>query len=202
MAGRTYTLRVSRARPLFVVAAVAVPLSQLGHALGTYLRYGQLMAPGRAHGYFAADLEASAAILGGALLTALAIVGGARRLSGAPLRGRGWPLGWIFLGLAALQLELYLVQELAEGATTIDVAVRGLIGQVPLAFVAALALRWLSVRLGPAVRRLRRPITAALARLVPAPEAVPATFALALPSGAPQRRAPSRAPPTLLAASS
>jgi hypothetical protein len=193
---------MSRARRLLVVAAVAAPLSQLGHALGAYLRYGRLLAPGGAHGYFAADLEASAALLGVALLTALAIVAGARRLSGRPLRGRGWPLGWIFLGLAGLQLEIYLVQELAEGATTMDVAVRGLAGQLPVAAVAALALRWLSVRLGPAVRRLRRPVTSVLVHLVPVPDAAPPALADVLVAAASRRRSPSRAPPTLLTARS
>lgn len=190
---------MSRVRRLLVVAVVALPLSQLGHALAAYIRYGALLAPGRAHAYFAADLEASAALLGGALLAALAIVGGARRLSGAPLRGRGWPLGWLFLGLAGLQLELYLAQELLEGATTIDVALRGLAGQLPVAAVAAVALRWLSVRLGPAVRRLRRPVTAALAQLAPVPSAAPPTLAGVFLPVRLSPATPSRAPPFLLA---
>jgi hypothetical protein len=190
---------MSRVRRLLVVAAVAVPLSQVGHALAAYLRYGAPLAPGRAHSYFFADLEVSVTLLGGALLAALAIVGAAKRLSGGELRGRGWPLGWLFLGLGALQLELYLTQELVEGATTVDVAVRGLAGQLPVAAVAAIAVRWLSVRLGPAVRRLRRPISAALAQLVPTPEAAPPTFAGAFLPGRLSRQGPSRAPPLLLA---
>lgn len=189
---------MSRARRLLLIAACALPLSQVGHALATYLRYGALLAPGRGHSYFAADLEASVTVLGGALLAALAIVASARRMTGSPLRGRGWPLGWIFLGLASLQLELYLVQELAEGSTTLDVAVRGLIGQVPVAAVAAMALRWLSIRLGPAVRRLRRPLMAALTRLVPEPDAAPWVAARVRISGPLARRHPSRAPPILL----
>jgi hypothetical protein len=190
---------MSRVRPLLVVALVALPLSQLGHALAAYLRYGAPLAPGRAHAYFSADLEVSAVVLGGALLAALAIVGGARRLSGAPLRGRGWPLGWLFLGLGAFQLELYLVQELVEGSTTFDVALRGLAGQLPVAAVAAVALRWLSVRLGPAARRLRRPVAAALAQLVPAPDAAPPALLGAFLSVRLSREGPSRAPPRLLA---
>lgn len=189
---------MSRVRRLWIIAACALPLSQLGHALAAFIRYGAIVPPGSRHAYFGAELEVSAAALGAGLLAALLVVGAARRLGGRPLRGRAWPLGWLLLGLAALQLELYLVQEVAEGSTSIDVAVRGLVGQLPVALVASLALHWLSIRLGPAVRRLRRRVPVALVRLAPRPEArLPELLPVTPPARRADRRL-SRAPPSIL----
>src|SRR5579871_3841417 len=90
-------VQVRRVRRLWIIAACALPLSQLGHALASFVRYGSVVPPGRGHAYFASDLEVSAAAVGAALLVALLVVGAARRLNGRPLRGRAWPLAWIFL---------------------------------------------------------------------------------------------------------
>ena len=178
-----------------MIALCALPLSQLGHALAA-----QLHAPGSApagprHAYFAATLEGSLALLGAALLAGLITVAAARRLNGgAPRAGGGWPLAWILLALTAAQLEIYFVQELLEGSSSVDAARYGLAGQLPVALVAALALRHLSARLGPALRVLRRLPALPLIALVPTPP--PAVFALPVLRGAadPGLR-PGRAPP-------
>lgn len=190
---------MTRARRLLVVAVYAVPLSQIGHALASSLRGSGPVQPGAAHAYFAADLTLSAAVLATAASSAAVALAAARALRGAPLvraQRSAWPLLWTFLALVALQLELYLVQELVEGSTTADVAWRGLIGQVPVAAAAALIIQWLSERLGPAARELRRHsfFLVALATVPQTERAVAAPFV----AGAPRRARVSRGPPILL----
>lgn len=160
---------MSRARRLLVLSVLAVPLSQVGHSLASLARDGSPLAPGGRHGYFGVALELSATLVAGTFLAALLAVVLARR-PGRPLRGRGWPLAWVFLGLSAFQLELYLIQELIEGSSTIDVALRGLAGQLPVAAAAAVAVHWLSGRLRPALRRLRHRLLAVIVQLIPAPD--------------------------------
>jgi hypothetical protein len=168
---------VRKARRLWVVGLAAVPLSQLGHLLAAQLHNpGAALGAGLHHVYFAAGLELSLAVLGGAMLAGLLTLAAARRLTGRELRaGEGWPLPWLVLALAAAQLEIYFVQELLEGSSSYDAARYGLAGQLPVALLAALAIRHLSARLGPALRILRRPPVLPQATL--APVAAPAGFA-------------------------
>jgi hypothetical protein len=186
---------MKRARRLWVVALCAVPLSQLGHAISMELRAPGFPAAGLRHAYLAATLEGSLALLGGGLLAALVAVATARRLAGRPLRGRGgWPLAWLVLALAAAQLEIYFMQELLEGSSSYDAARYGLAGQLPVALVAALALRWLSTRLGPALQTLRARPRFLLPALTPGPVARLAPAPVAFSGRRPRRRA-GRAPP-------
>jgi hypothetical protein len=178
-----------------VVALCAIPLSQLGHLLAAQLRApGIGPAAGPRHAYFATTLEGSLALLGGALLAGLITIAAARRLSGgAPRAGEGWPLAWVVLALAAAQLEIYFVQELLEGSSSYDAARFGLAGQLPVALVAALALRYLSATLDPALRVLRRSGLSVIS-LTP----VPLRAVFVLPALAGSRRPglrPGRAPP-------
>ncbi|HEX6547639.1 MAG TPA: hypothetical protein VF134_02730 [Candidatus Dormibacteraeota bacterium] len=161
---------MSRPRRLAGAVALALPLSQLGHALASALRHGgNPLEPGAAHRYFALDLGTVLAVLAVTLLACGMVLAAARRASGRTVvrRRSAWPLLWLFLGLAALQLELLLVQELLEGATTADVAWRGLAGQLPVAALGAVVMHWLSARLGPAVRAVRARAWAQLVALTP-----------------------------------
>lgn len=187
---------MKRARRLWVVALCAVPLSQLGHAISMQLRApGSLPAAAGRHAYLAASLEASLALLGAGLLAALLALAAARRMAGRPLRRRGgWPLAWLVLALAAAQLEIYFLQELIEGSSSYEAARYGLAGQLPVALVAALALRWLSTRLGPALRMLRTRLQVRLA-VLPAPAAVRWAPAPAGRAGRRPLRRAGRAPP-------
>jgi hypothetical protein len=194
-----YPATMTRVRRLLVVAVCALPLSQLGHALASLLTNSGALEPGAAHAYFAADLTLSASVLAAAASSAGVVLVVARALRGGPLvraQRSAWPLLWTFFALAALQLELYLVQELVEGSTTADVAWRGLIGQLPVAAAAALIIQWLSERLGPAARELRRhPFL--VVTLAAAPQAERAV-AVQLIAWAPRRALGSRGPPRLL----
>lgn len=174
-----------RLRRLVIVGALALPLSQVGHALASALRGAGAVQPGAAHSYFASDLAASSAALLAVAAAAAAVLVAARAARGGPLpraRRNAWPVLWTFLALAGLQLELYLLQELLEGSTTIDVAWRGLIGQLPVAAIAALVIQGLSTRLGPAGRELRRRLAVGLTRLEPASISTPTCSAWPLTS--------------------
>jgi hypothetical protein len=113
----------------------------------------------------------------------------------APRAGEGWPLAWVVLALAATQLEIYFVQELLEGSSSYDAASYGLAGQLPVALVAALALRHLSATLGPALRVLRRlPALPVVAAVAPAPPAALSALSVLRGSRHPGLRL-GRAPP-------
>jgi len=184
-----------RTRRLWVVGLAALPLSQLGHLLAAQLHHPGGGPTGARHAYFAATLELSLALLGAALLAGLLTLAAARRLGGRPLRaGEGWPLAWLVLALAAAQLEIYFVQELLEGSSSYDAARFGLAGQLPVALLAAFAIRHLSARLGPAVRLLRRLPRLPIATLAPTAAPVACSVPRLAGSPAPGLR-PGRAPP-------
>lgn len=175
----------------------ALPLEQLGHALASVLNRGSVLEPGAAHSYLAGTVEAAATITGGALLAALIPVALARRAHGRMPRGSAWPFLLLLLGLASIQLELFLAQELAEGGRSLDIVVRGLEGQLPVALVGALVLHWLSARVGPALAALSAPAlpVAALAAIWPLASWLPPLPLATLMTGATGARGP---PPVLL----
>jgi hypothetical protein len=56
--------------------------------------------------------------------------------------------------LYTLQLTFFLVQETIEGSPTGQLLLWGLLGQLPVAFIGAAALRWLFARVRPALASL------------------------------------------------
>ena len=114
-----------------------------------------------AHAYFplvARTLIGGAALtlLGGLLLIGLARVSAGRRLEKASAPS----LLRLLAALYTLQLAVFLVQETVEGSPAGQLFLWGLLGQMPVAFAGAAALRWLFARLGPALAFAR--CTAAL----------------------------------------
>ena len=71
----------------------------------------------------------------------------------------------------------------------------GLLGQQPVALLAALALRWLSARLGPALRSLAAPHRPELAILSPPLRPAPAFVVAVYRPARPRRVGGQRAPP-------
>jgi hypothetical protein len=162
---------VRRHKQLLLVCGLAVPFAELGH----FLAYGLTTPRDGAHAYFPTALHASGTLVGAGLLGALALLVLARMAVGAVPRRRPWSFMLLFPGLLVAQLAVFLLQEALEahalpGLSTIAV---GLLGQQPVAFIAALTLRWLSARVGPALRslaKLRRPeLTVVEPLLRPAP---------------------------------
>jgi hypothetical protein len=135
-----------------LVAALAIPFSELGHLIS----YGFRVPSVGSHVYFPTLLQFAGSILGAALLASLAVLALARLLVGGTARSRPWSFTLLFVGLLTAQLVVFLVQEGLESHSWPRLATLGvgLLGQQPVALVAALALRWLSARLRPAVQAL------------------------------------------------
>jgi hypothetical protein len=148
---------------------MAVPLSQLGHLLVYLIRYGpaaSFQESYGAHAYFPSVAKASAGLLGLLVLTAVALVGLARLVGSKRAAGQrqapAASLGELVAVLMPLQLAIFIGQETIEllaagGLTGLgDVPLLwGLAGQLPLAFLAALFLRWASIAVERAIDRLR-----------------------------------------------
>jgi len=180
---------MSRRRFALVGLGFGLAASQAGHLLAYALRFGgaalQVQSSG-AHAYFPAVVKTGLGAAAAVSLVALLVIGFARVSAGRPIPGRPAPS---FLRLVAalhtLQLVCFVAQEAAESALSGGGAVSpvvlllwGTAGQLPVALVAALALRWLLVRLGPAVVHLRLMFTKSRRRFA---------FAMAAPALMPAR---------------
>jgi hypothetical protein len=154
---------------LLAAALVALPMSQFGHLIAYWLRFGPeaiARQSSGAHAYFPAVVQTSAALAGGVLLGVLLLVGLGRMMVGLRndrMREGGWPLLPLLALLLAFQLAIYAEQELAEtsirGLSAPGPGALlgwGLAGQLPVAALAALAVSWLSGRVRAGVRRIRR----------------------------------------------
>jgi MFS superfamily sulfate permease-like transporter len=158
------------------VAAFGVALgliaSQAGHLLAYEVRYGaaaeQIQAAG-AHAYFPTLVKIALGLFAAFVLLGLVAIGLARLLAGKRLEGAYAPsLLRVTAMLFCFQLACFVVQESAEMAAGAPVAsapallLWGTVGQLPVALVAALVLRWLAVRVAPAVAELLAPAAPAI----------------------------------------
>ena len=180
-----------RRRYDILAACMAVPLSQLGHVLSYLVRYGlggSFHESYGAHGYFPSIAKASAGLVGLLVLVAVALVGLARLVGSTRItdqrRAQAAALSELVAVLLPLQLAIFIAQETIEllvaGRLTSlgDVPfLWGLAGQLPVALLAALFLRWGSIAVERAIDRLRfwldlvvaPPTLAATVAAVPAP---------------------------------
>ena len=159
---------MSRGRLALGGLALGLVASQAGHLFIYGLIYGpsagHVQSTG-AHAYFPALVKTGFGLTAAFLLLALAVVGLARVLAGRRLRGAPAP-GFLRLlaMLFCLQLSVFIVQEsveMAAGAPTTSAAALllwGSLGQLPVAVLAAIALRWIAVRVAPAVASLLQPM--------------------------------------------
>ena len=188
---------------------LALPMSQLGHLLAYGVRFGPDAAVRQstgAHAYFPALLQMGMVALAAALLGLLLLLGVARFMVG--LRNDrvpegGWPVAPLLLALFGVQLALFASQELAEAwlsalppAPAEHLLAWGVVGQFPVALLAAFGLSWISAGVRRAVRRLQRSRTALLlnrGNFAPAPTWAPATvvgFSPVAPAGLVNRGPP------------
>jgi len=142
-------------------------LSQLGHLLVYQLQFGttaQLVQSTRAHSYFPTLVKTSLGLGAAAVLGSLLLVCAARFITGARDRAiAGGPSYMRLLGaLFTIQLVLFMLQETAESmaagaavATAPHLLLIGSVGQLPVALLGALALKWLLVRFESAVAEIR-----------------------------------------------
>jgi hypothetical protein len=100
------------------------------------------------------------------LLGLLLLLGVARYMVGLRndrLPEAGWAVGPLLLTLAGAQLAIFAGQELAEASLAAlpptpaaQLLGWGVLGQLPVAMLAAFGLSWFSARVRRAIRRLRR----------------------------------------------
>src|SRR5260370_2189479 len=140
--------------------------SQGGHLLAYQVRFGaaaqQIQSSG-AHAYFPLLAKTALGAGAAALIGALVIMGLARILSGRRISSASEPSYVSVLAvLFSVQLAAFAAQEIAEalGAGSAarsapDLLLRGTFGQLPIAAIAALALRWLSARVVTAAGLIR-----------------------------------------------
>ena len=163
---------MNRGRLAAFCLAVGAIASQAGHLLAYQLRFGgaaQQMQSGGAHAYFPAVAKTGLGLAAAFGLAALVLIGLARLAAGRRIEGAPPPS---YLRLVAIlfwiQLACFALQETVEGASgwsAVGLLLWGTAGQLPVALVGALAMRWFAVRVGPAVASLLHRSVAAL-RLV------------------------------------
>jgi len=175
-------------RTLFAVLGLGLVGSQAGHLLAYQIRFGaaaqQVQSTG-AHSYFPGLAKMSLGVAAAAALAGLLLIAFARILAGHRVRASSQPS---YVGLLAalftLQLAVFAVQEIVESmiagsmiGTAPQLLLWGTLGQLPVAAVAALALRWLSTRVEASVGAIRDVVAATvwMAPAVPAAIAVYAT---------------------------
>lgn len=168
------------------LVGLGVLLSQIGHLLVYQLQFGWsakgLQSSG-AHSYFPAFAKTSLGLVAVALLASLLVIGAARIAAGG--RGRnaigGGPSYVSLLGaLFTIQLAFFALQETGEAiaagaavATAPHLLLIGSAGQLPVAVLAALALKWLLVRFDSAVAELRVALRSVRMPVAPAAAAIP-----------------------------
>jgi hypothetical protein len=176
---------VTRRRLALLVLALGLVGTQAGHLLAFELRFGsaaQHLQSSGAHAYFPTLAKTTLGTVGAVLLAVLFVIGLARVL-GSGLRVKRSAPKYIELlaALFTIQLVCFITQEVGEAMLagyTADSAPHlllwGTLGQLPVAAIGAIALRWLWTSFESAVDDLRALHEVTRARIAP----VPLVFAL------------------------
>ncbi|HET9781595.1 MAG TPA: hypothetical protein VFR33_07425 [Candidatus Dormibacteraeota bacterium] len=181
--------------------------SQAGHVIAYQVRYGaaaERIQSAGAHAYFPTAVKTAFGLIAAFVLLAFVAIGAARLLAGKRLASSPGPsLLRILALLFCVQLTCFVVQEtieMAAGAPPVSapaLLLWGTVGQLPAAMVAALVLRWLAVRVAPAVAKMLTQATAAI-RLAPQSVALilwPAAIRIPVEDRRPCRAFTRRGPP-------
>ena len=189
-------------RALAAVLGVGILGSQAGHLLAYQLRFGaaaQQMQSSGAHAYFPALFKTLLSAGAAAAIAVLLVVALARILARQAEKDSAPAYLRLFAVLFTVQLTIYAAQETTESALIggpSTLLLWGTLGQLPVAAVGALALRWLLVRLRPALAQLLSgyapafqllPYAAAIV-LVPVAATTASTFSV--PTSSINRRGP------------
>jgi hypothetical protein len=167
-------------RQAVAVAAVGVLGSQAGHLLTFQLIFGsaaQHLQSSGSHAYFPLLAKTALGAVAAAFLAGMLVVGLARVLSGRPRVAGASQKSFLELVaiLFTIQLACFIAQEIGEAmiagtraASAPYLLLWGTLGQLPVAAVAAIGLRWLWTRFESAVENLRALLTASREPLLPA----------------------------------
>lgn len=172
-------------RRALAVLGVGLAGSQAGHLLVFQLLFGsaaqQLQSSG-AHAYFPLLAKTALGAIAAAFVAGIFVIGLARALSGRSRVATSSqpPFVELVAALFTVQLACFIAQEVGEAmyagtgaASAPYLLLWGTVGQLPVAAVAAIALRWLWTRFESAVEDLRVVIKAVHAPRVPVAVAAP-----------------------------
>jgi hypothetical protein len=173
---------------LLGLLAFGALLAQAGHLIAYQLEFGaaaQAVQSQGAHAYFPGFAKTSLGIMAATVLGGLLLVGLARLLPGrvVVMTNRGPSYLSLLSILFTIQLVCFIAQETIESLaaregmpSAINLIFLGSAGQLPVAVLAALALKWLAVRVRAAVLTLRAELVVRLSvdapilQLIPLPE--------------------------------
>jgi hypothetical protein len=176
---------------LLALLAFGALLAQAGHLIAYQLEFGtaaQAVQSQGAHAYFPGFAKTSLGIMAVLVIGGLLLIGLARLLPGrrVVLTSRGPSYTSLLAILFTIQLACFIAQEtsesLAAGETlpsALNLIFLGTVGQLPVATVAALALKWLAIRVDAALVALRTELAVRLsvaapsALVKPVPELAP-----------------------------
>jgi len=140
--------------------------AQAGHLIAYQLRFGgaamQVQSTG-SHEYFLAAAKTGFGIAALVVLGLLLVIGAGRAVSGRRLEAdSAAPFVRTLAAVYTIQLSCFVVQETAEAmaggghlGSAPALLLWGAIGQLPVAVMVTLALRWLAARVGPALAAIR-----------------------------------------------
>lgn len=160
-------------------------LAQAGHLIAYQLEFGataQAVQSQGAHAYFPGLAKTSLGLVAAGLLASLLLIGIARFFPGWPVVviSRGPSYISLLAVLFTVQLVSFMAQETIESLAAGDAApsalnliLLGSAGQLPVAAFAALALKWLAVRVDAALLTLRAELAVRVADVAPASLLVP-----------------------------
>jgi hypothetical protein len=167
-------------RQLLAVAGIGILGSQAGHLLAFQLIFGsaaQHLQSTGSHAYFPLVAKTALGAIAAGVLLGMFVIGLSRVLSGRSgvARPSGLPFVQLVAALFTIQLACFITQEVVESmvsgtgsASAPSLLLWGTLGQLPVAAVAAIGLRWLWTRFEAAVGDLRAVLTAVRAPRIPA----------------------------------
>jgi hypothetical protein len=176
---------------LLGLLAFGALLAQAGHLIAYQLEFGaaaQAVQSQGAHAYFPGFAKTSLGIVAALVLGGLLLIGLARLLPGRPVvvTSRGPSYVSLLALLFTIQLACFIAQETIESLaageavpSALNLIFLGSAGQLPVAMLAALALKWLAIRVGAALLTLRAELVVRLSvdapilQLIPLPELAP-----------------------------
>jgi hypothetical protein len=179
---------------LLGLLAFGALLAQAGHLLAYQLEFGaaaQTVQSQGAHGYFPAFAKTGLGFVAAAALGSLLLIGIARLLPGRPVVviSRGPSYIKLLSALFTIQLIAFIAQETTEALVAgtavpsgLSLILLGTAGQLPVAVLAALALKRLAVHVGAALLTLRAELVVKLAAGVPVSVLLPLPALVPVPA--------------------
>jgi hypothetical protein len=179
---------------LLGLLAFGALLAQAGHLLAYQLEFGaaaQTVQSQGAHGYFPTLAKTGLGFVAAAALVSLLLIGLARLLPARPVVviSRGPSYIKVLSALFTIQLIAFIAQETIEASAAgtavpsgLSLILLGTAGQLPVAALAALALKWVAVRVDAAFLALRAELAVQVAAGIPLSALLPLPALVPVPA--------------------